>query len=296
MITVIGSINMDMSVMTAEIPKTGETVVGTRFLRNFGGKGANQAVAAARMGSEVAFIGAVGNDPIGKELLENLTCEGVDTSFVKTADEPSGVALIEIDGRGRNSIVVAPGSNHALRKEDIDQAEETIRSSGYMVIQFELLRETVEYAIQKAKKLGCVTVFNPSPVSEIDASVYEYTDILVPNEYELSRLTGMKTETAEECRKASFVLLEKGVKNVVCTRGGEGVTLTSDGVYESFPAEKATAVDTSGAGDAFLGGFVHALDSGCDMKEAVAFGQRVAAYSIQRMGTQLSYPKRSEIL
>lgn len=296
MIVVVGGINMDLTVSVREIPRLGETVVGGGLLENGGGKGANQAIAAARLGGDVKMIGAVGTDRYAEILLENLRGNGVDISYVARVPGESGLAIIEVDARGQNSIVVVPGGNGALTVEQIRKAEDAIKSADYLAAQLEIPYETVVEAFRIAKKQNCRTILNPSPVRTLTDELLRNTDVIVPNEHELRRITGMPTRTAAECKAACARLRERGVDAVVLTRGRAGALYMDAAGSAVYPAFRVKATDATAAGDSFLGGFLSRLDEGGDIEDAIERGQRVAAFSIQRRGAQRSFPMRSDII
>ena len=296
MISVIGSINMDLVVNLPEIPRVGETVTGGVFMTNPGGKGANQATAAAKLGSSVAFAGCVGDDGFGTELSETLRESGADTTYLeRLCGCASGVALIQVDAKGRNNIAVAPGANFALTKEHIDKAFALFEASSLALFQMEIPYEVNRYAMQKAHEAGCTVILNPSPVQALDETVLANTDIIIPNEHELARITGMPCASAEDIRLAAESLQTRGVRTVIVTLGGDGVLLLSGEDNELLPAYRVKAVDTTAAGDAFLGGFAHYYEKTHDLRAAVDFGQRVAAFSVQRRGAQRSMPTLTEL-
>lgn len=296
MISVIGSVNMDLVVNLPEIPKVGETVNGGVFMTNPGGKGANQAVAAAKLGSEVAFVGCVGEDDFAPALIKNLKESGVDTAHLEILkDCASGVALIQVDAEGRNNIAVASGANFAITNEMIDKNLDVFKASGLAVFQIEIPYDVDAYAIQKAHEAGCTVILNPSPVRELTPDVLENTDIMIPNEHELARITGMDCSSIGNVRLAARELQKRGVGTVIVTLGENGVLLLDGDKDELLPAYRVKAVDTTAAGDAFLGGFAHYYEKTHDLRESVNFGQRVAAFSVQKHGAQRSMPTLAEL-
>lgn len=291
MITVVGSINMDLVVSMKEIPKVGETVLGSSFLQNAGGKGANQAIAAAKLGSKVTFIGCIGDDIFGKSLKLSLDVNGVDIDYMKTEkDCSSGIALIQVDEAGQNNIVVIPGSNYAITKEDIDKNLEVFQKSEIVMLQMEIPAKVVQYVLEKAKECGCTTILNPAPACELSGALLQHVDILVPNEHELQRITNTVCGTMEGMEDAAKGLLKLGVGKVLVTMGEKGVFFLDKERKEVYPANKVEVVDTTAAGDAFLGGFVHYYEKSGDISASINYGQRVSAYAIQRVGAQQSLP------
>ena len=295
MITVIGSINMDMTFLCPEIPRVGETVLGTEYFQNCGGKGANQAVAAARMGSRVTMVGAVGKDGVGDALLEALAMQKVDVSLVKRGKCGSGIAAISVDANGRNNIIVIPGSNNEVVEADVAAMEPMLARSTCVLLQCEIPLKTVEYALRTAKQLGVLTILNPAPACELSDGILKNTDILVPNEHELARIVGMPTDSEADCLAAAHALAKHGIPTVLVTRGEHGVLCLTDGEERTYPAYHVQAVDTTAAGDAFLGGLASALDERLPLTVAIERGQRVAAYAVQHFGAQQSYPMREEV-
>lgn len=296
MIAVVGSVNMDLVVKLEEIPKIGETVCGGVFMTNPGGKGANQAVAAAKLGSEVCFLGCVGDDDFGPALKKNLRMAGVDTSHVETLSGlASGVAFIQVDKDGRNNIAVASGANFGLDESIIERHARLFERAEIAVFQMEIPITANRYALKKAKEAGCTVIFNPSPVAPLTADIYENVDIMLPNEHELARITGLPCDTEENIRTAARALQARGVKTVIVTLGEKGA-LALDGENAAlYPAFKVKAVDTTAAGDAFLGGFAHAYEKKRDLAAAIAFGQRVAAFCVQKEGAQKAMPTAAEL-
>lgn len=295
-ITVIGSSNTDMVIKTTKLPAPGETILGGKFLMNPGGKGANQAVAAARLGGNVTFVSKTGNDIFGKQSLILFEKEGINTKYVTTdAKNPSGVALITVDAKAENCIVVAPGSNGTLSKKDIDAAKGEIKTSSIMLLQLETPVDTVVYAAKTGSESGCKVVLNPAPAQKLPDAVYKYLYLITPNETEIEILTGVKVKNITSAQEASRELLKKGVKNVIITMGSKGAFLFNKDESKLIPTEKVTAVDTTAAGDVFNGALCVALAEGKKLNEAIAFGNKAAAISVTRMGAQSSAPYRKEI-
>jgi len=296
-ILVAGSSNTDMVIKTNNFPAPGETILGGRFLMNAGGKGANQAVAAARLGGFVTFVGKIGDDIFGRQAVQQLKDEGINVDFVAVDPEnPSGVALITVDSKGENSIVVAPGSNGTLSSADFDKAIAELEDSEFVLMQLEIPIPTVEHiarlAVQKHKKV----VLNPAPAAKLSDELLKNLYIITPNETEAELLTGIKVTDEQSALKAATQLHKKGVEVVIITMGSAGAFLLSNGKYEIISAPKVEAIDTTAAGDTFNGALVVALSEGKTIEESIAFANKAAAISVTRIGAQSSVPYRKEIL
>ena len=296
-ILVIGSSNTDMVIKTHHFPFPGETILGGRFLMNAGGKGANQAVAAARLGGVVTFVGKIGDDIFGKQAVQQLEVEGINVNFVAVDPEnPSGVAMITVDRKAENTIVVAPGSNGTLSPEDFDKALSELSDAEFVLMQLEIPIPTVEYiakiAAQKQKKV----ILNPAPAAELSDTLLQNLFIITPNETEAELLTSIKVIDDESALKAACVLHEKGVEIVIITMGAAGAFLLVGGKSEIIKAPKVEAVDSTAAGDTFNGALVVALSEGKTIKESIAFANKAAAISVTRIGAQSSVPYRKEII
>jgi ribokinase len=295
-IVVIGSTNTDMVVKASRIPAPGETILGGRFLMNPGGKGANQAVAAARLGGDVTFVAKVGDDLFGREAKALFEKEGIGTDYVFTAtSEPSGVALIMVDGKGENCIAVASGANGALSPHDIDEAENKIAHADIVLLQLETPLETVLYAADLAVGLGVSVILNPAPACELPEALYECLEVITPNESEAELLTGIRVTDEASAEAAARALCDKGVLQVVITMGAKGAYVYDGSDGAMVPAVKVEAVDTTAAGDVFNGALAVALTEEVPLVEAVRFAARAAALSVTRMGAQASAPYRDEI-
>jgi ribokinase len=294
-IVVIGSTNTDMVVKAARIPAPGETILGGRFLMNPGGKGANQAVAAARLGGEVVFVAKVGDDLFGREAKALFAKEGIRTQYVLTDPcEPSGVALIMVDGKGENCISVASGANGTLTTADLEPARGEIEQAGLVLMQLETPVETVLRAAQWAAAKGVPVVLNPAPACELPDELLSCLSMITPNESEAELLTGVKVTDEASAAAASIVLCAHGVKSVVVTMGSKGAFVFAEGRGKFVPAVKVQAVDTTAAGDVFNGALAVALTEGRPLAEAVGFAAQAAAVSVTRMGAQASAPYRNE--
>lgn len=295
-ITVIGSSNTDMVVMTTHFPAPGETILGGEFLMNAGGKGANQAVAAARLGGRVFFAGKVGSDIFGENAIKNIKNEGIDASGISTDPEAaSGVAQIIVDKKGENSIVVAPGANLKLNRDDIDNAENQITQADILLIQLEIPVDTIIYAAKKAHKLGKKVILNPAPATELPDELFTYLYMITPNESETELLTGISVTDEPSAAEAAKVLKKRGVENIIITMGSKGAFIFTDEMQKIIPAYNVKAVDTTAAGDCFNGALAVAIAAGTDLEEAVRFANRAASIAVTRPGAQASMPFRNEV-
>ncbi|MFW6189709.1 MAG: ribokinase [Planctomycetota bacterium] len=295
-IAVIGSANTDLTVVTDHLPRPGETVLGGDLNRAGGGKGANQAVAAARAGGQVSFIGRVGEDEFGETTRRNLRREGVGVEHLRTdEDAPSGVALIMVDRAGENLIAVAPGANARLSPEDIQEAEQTIAEASVVLLQLEIKHETVRAAVRTAEAAGVPVVLNPAPApptGELDHLLGRLACV-TPNEGEAARLLGRSEESAPEDLAAG--LLERGVEAVVLTLGSDGVCVCDEAGCNRLEPPRVEARDTVAAGDCFTGVLAVALGEGRPLREAARLAVCGAALSVQRPGAQPSLPYREEM-
>ncbi len=295
-IYVIGSANTDMVVMTKALPMPGETVIGGTFFMNPGGKGANQAVAASRLGGQVTFVAKVGRDLFGEQMLQQFQREKINTTFVlQDHEHPSGIALIGVDAHGENTIIVAPGSNRHLSVDDVKTALTSIRESAIILIQLEIPIETVEFAITYGKQIGCDVILNPAPVQPIDGKVMEQLYLITPNESEAEMLTGISITNFSAAEQAAIHLFRSGIKNVVITLGAKGAYLYSASFNKLIPAPAVTAVDTTAGGDCFNGALAVALASELALDKAVEFACTAASISVTRIGAQSSMPYKHEV-
>ncbi len=261
-----------------------------------GGKGANQAVAAAKLGAQVFFLAKLGDDIFGSQSLNNFEKEGVNTKYVlQTKDAPSGVALIMVDDEGNNVIVVAPGANHKLTPEDVKEAESDIALSGALVAQLEVPIETIEFAAGLANKSNVPFILDPAPAQQLSPELLNMVDVLTPNETEARILTGIEVKDPDSASAAAQKLLECGVKNVILTMGASGYLTVSNEGTEFVEARKVTAVDSTAAGDAFTGSLAVGLAKGQTLSEAALLANNVAAVSVTRMGAQPSMPTVQEV-
>jgi ribokinase len=295
-ILVVGSSNTDMVIKTHHFPSPGETILGGRFLMNAGGKGANQAVAAARLGGVVTFVGKIGNDIFGKQAVQQLEDEGINVNFVAVDPaNPSGVALITVDQKGENSIVVASGSNGTLSPADFDKASDELGESGFVLMQLEIPIPTVEHIARIAALKQKKVILNPAPAAELSDELLRNIYLITPNETEAEILTGVKVTDEQSAMKAASALHEKGVEIVIITMGAAGAFLLENGNSQLIKAPKVDAVDTTAAGDTFNGALVVALSEGKTIQESIVFANKAAAISVTRIGAQSSVPSRNEI-
>lgn len=296
-VAVIGSANMDLTVKLERLPQLGETVSGGECYTSFGGKGANQAVAAHKAGAEVRFLAKVGCDQNGDAIIEHLEALGLTSEgILRDESHHSGVALIMVDRMGNNAIAVAPGSNWNLTQEDIRRAEPHISWGQVLLAQLEIPLPTVEEALRLGKAHGLVTILNPAPARLLPVEVLSLADILTPNEMEVGTLTGITVDNVDEAARAGEKLLESGAKQVIVTLGKEGSCwIRKDGAltFPSFPAE---AVDSTAAGDAFNGALACAVAEGRPIQEAIRLGNAAGAIAVTRKGAQNSLPTREEII
>lgn len=295
-IVVIGSCNTDMVISMDHLPLPGETLIGGEFFMNSGGKGANQAVAASRLGGNVSFIAKVGNDPFGKRALEQYRAEGIDVKHILTdPEQPSGVALIMVDAQGENSIAVASGANAHLTTKDINNAKEILSRADIVLMQLETPITTVEHAANVAKRSGAKVILNPAPAQPLPESLLQNLYILIANETEAEFISGTQITDMDSVARAADILCDKGVEKVVITLGSRGAFVKERGNYHQIPGLKVKAVDATAAGDTFCGALCVALAEGKNLTEAVTFANRCAAVTVTRMGAQSSLPYRSEI-
>jgi len=295
-ICVVGSANIDVTFRTAWLPRPGETLAGTAWQLGCGGKGANQAVMAARLGAHMAMVARIGRDAFGETTLQNFQAQGIDSSHVTVADgHCTGAASIIVDDEARNTILVVPGANFALTPEDIRRAAAAIQSAAILLCQLEVPVETTLEAFRTAKAAGVQTILNPAPATPLPDELLRLTDWCVPNETEIEQLTGRPATSLHHAEEAAQVLLHRGPGAVIVTLGERGALLVHPGAVEQIPAVPVRAVDTSGAGDAFIGGLAVFLAERIPLVEAIRRANRVAALSVTRLGTQTSFPTRAEV-
>nr|WP_103203498.1 ribokinase [Herbinix hemicellulosilytica] len=294
-ILVVGSLNMDMVIDMVQMPAVGETVLGSSLTYNPGGKGANQACAAARLGGNVKMLGCVGNDEFGELLKKNLSRCGVDVSDIKTGSKNTGLACIYVDSQGNNSIVVIPGANLECDVEYLKACDKAFQECDYLILQMEIPKEAIYYAINRAKELSKTVILNPAPApDEFPEDIFQKLDYITPNGTELLKLGGGSGNTIEKYTQVARKLVDKGVKNVLVTMGEKGALLVSEKGAEIFPARKVTPIDTTAAGDCFNGAFLVALSEGMDHNKAVMFANAASSIAVTRNGAQASIPDRNE--
>jgi ribokinase len=295
-VTVVGSFNMDLLARTPRMPVKGETILGGPFYMGPGGKGANQAVAAARLGAEVSMVVKLGKDMFGNLAEANLVREGVVSDwFLRSEESHTGVALILVDTSGENEIVVAAGVNELLRPEDVDKARGAIEGADMLLVELEVPMETVERAVRVAHETGTKVLLNPAPGRRLSQQMLAMVDVLTPNETETQIITGMPVTNIEEAKAAAHRLLAEGVKVVVITLGAQGALVVSPTLTQHVPGRQVKVVDTTGAGDAFSGALAVALAEGQELVKAVAFSCAAAALQVTRLGTAPAMPYRAEV-
>jgi ribokinase len=297
-VAVVGSLNMDLVARAPRLPHPGETLAGRTFAQVAGGKGGNQAVAAARLGAQVSMLGCVGADGNGAQLRAGLEAEGIDCTALETGKEASGVALIIVDDASQNAIVIVAGSNGEVTPESIARHEAVLAAAEVVICQLETPPDTVRAALAAARRLGKTVILNPAPATgPLPADWLPLIDYLIPNELEAAALTGLPVDTPEDAAKAAAALRAAGARNVLVTLGARGVQATLEGGAAAtlYEAPKVKAVDTTAAGDTFIGGFAAQLAQGASVETAIRFAQRAAALSVTRAGAQPSIPTRAEL-
>ena len=301
-ICILGSINMDNVIDVPHIPKVGETVLGLNINKNPGGKGANQAVCASRLGSDVSIVGKVGKDENGKFLLKHLKDDNINMDYIFIDNEnQTGIANISVDKEGNNSIVVVPGSNMNITEEEINRARDIIKSANIVVAQFEIPINIIIKGFEYAKENNITTILNPAPAKEIPDELFKVTDIIIPNEGEAYDITGIQVCNLDSAKMASQFFFDKGVSNTIITLGEKGAALIAKDRGCVLPAHCVKARDTTAAGDAFIGAFANKLSDQESfnfeiLKECVKFGNLVSSITVQRLGAKNSLPYRRELM
>lgn len=294
-ICVVGSSNIDLTFRIPRLPKPGETISGHAFHIGFGGKGANQAVMAARLGACVTIVSKVGRDIFGEDMLQNYRTQGIDPSFVSAdAGRSTGVAAIVVDEAARNCIIVVPGANQGLTAHDIQSAAAVIQGADVLLCQLEIPLETTLEAFRLVSKTGVKTILNPAPARDLPEELLRLTDICIPNETELEITTGQTVTNLEEAKSAARILLDRGPRTVIVTLGANGSLVANAQETVHVPAPSVIAVDPTGAGDAFIGALGVFLAEGTPMLSAVGRANAVAALSVTGVGTQSSFPSRPQ--
>ena len=294
-ICVIGSLNMDLVVNVDTMPKPGQTIIGSNFKEVPGGKGANQAVAMARLNGNVSMIGKVGEDGFGQTLINSLKNDKVDTTYIQTSKGATGVALITVDKNAQNSIVVSPGANFEVKEDDIDNNIEAIKNSDIVVLQLETPLNTIKYALNKAKELNKYTILNPAPAVKLDDEIIKNVDLLTPNETELEIISGVSIETEEDIQKAAQILIQKGVNELIVTLGSKASLYINKEKSMFKKAYKVEAVDTTAAGDSYTGALAVALSQDKGIEDAMDFASKVGALSVLKEGAQSSLPTLEDV-
>jgi ribokinase len=295
-VVVVGSLNMDLVTRAERLPRPGETLIGQSFATVSGGKGANQAVASARLGAKVSMIGCVGADGYGEQLRAALLAEQIDCQALTTVEGSSGVALIVVDDSSQNAIVIVAGANGLLTSDVVKGFDAVLQAAEVIICQLEVPLQTVGYTLKRGRELGKTMILNPAPASSpLPADWYSSIDYLIPNESEASALSGLPVDSLETAEAAASRLIAAGAGKVIITLGAQGSLFANGQSFEYFPAPKVKAVDTTAAGDTFVGGFAAALAIGKSEAEAIRFGQAAAALSVTRAGAQPSIPTLSDV-
>lgn len=289
---------VDLIARTPRLPTAGETLVGTAFQIGFGGKGSNQAVMSARLGADVSVVVRLGRDVFGEQTLENYRANGIDTTFVSFDDTRfSGVAPITVEDSGQNSIIVVPGANDSLLTEQVQAASETIAQADIVMCQLETPLESTLEAFKIARKANTMTILNPAPAAQLPDELLQLTDLLVPNEVEAGMLIGETIASVEQAKKAANKLLNQGPRSIILTLGAKGAVFIRQGDDEAMhvTTQEVKAVDTTGAGDAFVGSLAYFLGRGTEMQQAIHYACLIATQSVLKNGTQTSFPTREAL-
>lgn len=293
-VVVAGSINMDLVTVCERAPKGGETLFGKEFFQVPGGKGANQAVAIGKLGTQVTMLGKIGNDSFGKDLVASMKNSGVNTEYIENSASSTGIAKIIVEANGQNRILVVSGANMDVDRAYIDRHIEVINNSDILVTQLEIPIDTVEYVLKKAKEAGKITILNPAPAAQLNDEIIKNSDIIIPNESELGIITGMPANTLNEIEAAAQKLLNMGVKELIVTLGSQGSLHLNKKGSTLHSAYKVNAVDTTAAGDSFIGGLVKNIQDD-NLDEAIEFATKVSAITVTRKGAQISIPTIEEV-
>lgn len=293
-ILVIGSINMDLVIRTDKLPAMGETLNGKGFSTVPGGKGANQAVAAARLGCDVSMIGAVGDDIYGKQLLENLKANNIKTDGIAVCNTNSGIAVITVY-QGDNAIILDHGANFCVDPAMIDKNKHLIEEADVVVMQFEIPMETVLYAAKLAKSIGKFVIINPAPYTEIPDELYLYSDIFIPNQHEAQQLLGIDVPDLDATKNALKMLKEKGISYPIITLGKDGSACLTENGIKVTPPYKVKAVDSTGAGDSFIGGLCKGLSDGLKLLDCIKYATKVSAITVTGFGATNSFPTAKKV-
>ena len=295
-ICVIGSANIDLTFRTPRFPQPGETLTGHALHQGMGGKGANQAVAAARLGADVTFVACVGSDSFGAEAIRQFQFEGIHIEFVRQdANRPTGTAAIVVDDNAENCIIVVPGANACLASDDVRRAASAIQQADAVVCQLETPLEATREAFRIARAAGKLTILTPAPVIELPDELLGLCDLCVPNRTEIEFLIGRSVKNHDDAHAAAKALMSRGVKSVALTMGGSGAFIGNDSEATHIPAIKVDAVDTTGAGDAFTAALAVSLAEGMSLQDAARRASLVAAITVTRIGTQVAFPGRAEV-
>lgn len=296
-IVVVGSSNTDLIIKVPEIPRPGETLLGGEFMTFPGGKGANQAVAAARAGGDIIFIASVGDDSYGEEAIKGYKLDNINTENIKICKGvPSGIAMITISDSGENAITVASGANAHLLPADLEEAEEPFQEADYMLIQLETPLETVQKAVELCNELDTRVILNPAPAAHLSDEILSKVSIITPNETEAERLSGITVKDVSTAAKAAESLHKRGIETVIITMGAMGAYLSdrASGLRKLIPGFTVQAVDTTAAGDVFNGQLAVSLAEGNELERAIVIAHAAAALSVQKLGAQSSIPRREE--
>ena len=293
-VVVAGSINMDLVTVCERAPKGGETLFGKEFFQVPGGKGANQAVAIGKLGTQVTMLGKIGNDSFGKDIVASMKNSGVNTEYIENSASSTGIAKIIVEANGQNRILVVSGANMDVDRAYIDRHIDVINDSDILVTQLEIPIDTVEYVLKKAKEAGKITILNPAPAAQLNDEIIKNSDIIIPNESELGIITSMPTNTLKEIEAAAQKLLNMGVKELIVTLGSQGSLHLNKKGSTIHSAYKVNAVDTTAAGDSFIGGLVKNIQDD-NLDEAIEFATKVSAITVTRKGAQISIPTIEEV-